>query len=174
MPVRSARFCDESDGGFGWITDERMARTSHALLVDDRVWLVDASLWPDALERAASLGEPAGVIQLLDRHNRDCAAIASRLGVPLLRVPEWIDAQLEVVRVLDLPFWRERALWWPERKVLVVAEALGTVGFFTFGRGGLGVHPLLRLRSPRLLERFDPDVVLVGHGEGVRLRETGD
>ena len=88
-----------------------------------------------------------------------------------LRVPKWIDAAFEVVPVLDLPFWRERALWWPERKALVVAEALGTVGFFTFGRGGLGVHPLLRLRSPRLVERFDPDVVLVGHGEGVTRRE---
>lgn len=166
------RFCDESDDGFGWITDERMARTSHALVVDERMWLVDPVQWPDALERARSLGEPAGVIQLLDRHNRDCTSIAARLGVPLLRVPEWIDARLEVVRVLDLPFWRERALWWPERKVLAVAEAMGTLGFFTFGRGGLGVHPLLRLHPPRLVERFDPDVVLVGHGEGVRRRET--
>jgi hypothetical protein len=166
------RFCDESDDGFGWITDERMARTSHALSIEGRVWLVDPSLWPEAVERAVSVGEPVGVLQLLDRHNRDCVEIASRLGVPLQRVPEWIDAPLEVVRVVDLPFWRERALWWPERKVLVVAEAMGTLGFFTFGRGGLGVHPLLRLRPPRLLERFDPDVVLVGHGEGVRRRET--
>jgi len=167
------RFCDESEDGFGWITNERMARTSHALAVDGCVWLVDAVSWPDALERARSLGEPAGVIQLLDRHNRDCAAIAAELGVPLLRVPERVDGPFEMVRVLDLPFWRERALWWPRRKVLVAAEALGTLGFFTFGRAKPGVHPLLRLRNPRLVERFDPDVVLVGHGEGVRLRETG-
>ena len=167
------RFCDESDYGFGWITDERMARTSHALAVDGRVWLIDAALWPEALERARSLGEPAGVIQLLDRHNRDCAVIASELGVPLLRVPDRLDAPLEIVRVLDLPFWRERALWWPERRVLVAAEVLGTLGFFTFGRAKVGVHPLLRLKRPRLVERFDPDVVLVGHGEGVTLRGTG-
>ena len=167
------RLCDESDFGFGWITDERLPRTSHALAVDGRVWLVDPLLWPEALERVRSLGEPAGVIQLLDRHNRDCAAIASELGVPLLRVPERLDAPFEVVRILDLRFWRERALWWPERRVLVAAEVLGTVGFLTFGRARVGVHPLLRLRRPRLVERFAPDVVLVGHGEGVTLRETG-
>ena len=167
------RFCDESDYGFGWISEGRVARTSHALVVDTRVWLIDAALWPDALERARSLGEPAGVIQLLDRHNRDCAAIASRLGVPLLRVPDRVEAPLEVVRVVDLPFWRERALWWPARRLLVVAEVMGTLGFFTFGRAELGVHPLLRPLRPRLVERYDPDVVLVGHGEGVTLRGTG-
>ena len=166
------RFCDESADGFGWITDERVARTSHALVVNGRVWLVDALRWPDALERARTLGEPAGVIQLLDRHNRDCAALASELGVPPFRVPESIDAPFEIAPVVDLPFWRERALWWPERRVLVVAEVMGTLGFFTFGRSTLGLHPLFRFRSPRLVERFDPDVVLVGHGEGVRLRET--
>ena len=34
-----------------------------------------------------SLGEPAAVLQLLDRHNRDCAAFAERLGVPLHLCP---------------------------------------------------------------------------------------
>jgi hypothetical protein len=168
------RFCDEGDYGFGWIVDERMGRASHALAVDGRVWLVDALVWPDALERARSLGEPAGVIQLLDRHNRDCAEIAAQLGVPHLRVPDHIEAPLEIVRVVNMPLWHERALWWPQRRVLAVAEVMGTLGYFTFGRGGLGVHPFLRLRNPRLVERFDPDVVLVGHGEGVKLRETGD
>ena len=128
------RFCDESDDGFGWIAEERVARTSHALAVEGRVWLVDAVLWPDALERARALGEPAGVIQLLDRHNRDCADIAAQLGVPHLRVPDRVDAPLEIVRVVNMPLWHERALWWPERRVLVVADALGTVGYFTLGR----------------------------------------
>jgi hypothetical protein len=166
------RFCDESDFGFGWIVDERMARASHALAVDGRVWLVDALLWPDALERARSLGEPAGVIQLLDRHGRDCGKVAAQLGVPHLHVPDRVDAPLEIVRVVNFPLWHERALWWPERRVLVAADALGTLGYFTFGRRRLGVHPLLRPFRPRLVERFDPDVVLVGHGEGVTLRET--
>ena len=29
-----------------------------------------------------ALGEIAGVLQLLDRHNRDCAPLAERFGVP--------------------------------------------------------------------------------------------
>ena len=125
------RYCDESDYGFGWIAEERVARTSHALAVEGRVWLFDAVLWPDALERARSLGEPAAVIQLLDRHNRDCAAVAAQLGVPHLRVPDRVDAPVELVSVLNMPLWHERALWWPERRVLVAADVLGTVGYFT-------------------------------------------
>ena len=163
------RFCDETDGAFGWIADQRLARTSHALEVDGRVWLVDAVLWPDALARAHALGEPAGVIQLLDRHNRDCADVAAQLGVPHLRVPDRIDAPLEIVRVVDMPLWHERALWWPERRALVVADVLGTVGYFNPRGAALGVHPLLRLFPPkRTLGRFDPEIVLVGHGEGVQ------
>jgi len=161
------RFCDESEYGFGWISDERLVRTSHALAVEGRVWLVDAVLWPDALDRASELGEPAGVIQLLDRHNRDCAAVAAKLGVPHLRVPDRVDAPLEIVRVVEVPFWRERALWWPERRVLVVADALGTVGYFTWGGKRIGVHPLLRLRPPRKLTQLGAHVIHVGHGEGV-------
>ncbi len=166
--MTSFRFCDESDDGFGWIAEERVARTSHALAVAGRVWLVDAVLWPDALERARALGEPAGVIQLLDRHNRDCAEIAAQLGVPHLRVPDRVDAPLELIRVVNMPLWHERALWWPDRRVLVAADVLGTVGYFTPGGAPLGVHPLLRLFPPkRRLGKLDPDVVLVGHGEGV-------
>ena len=163
------RFCDESDDGFGWIAEERMVRTSHALVVDGYVWLVDAVLWPDALERARALGEPTGVIQLLDRHNRDCAEVAAQLGVPHLRVPDHVDAPLEIVRVVNLRFWRERAIWWPERRLLVVADAFGTVGYFNPGGAALGLHPLLRPFPPkRRLGRLAPDVVLVGHGAGVR------
>jgi hypothetical protein len=162
------RFCDETEYGFGWIANERMARTSHALAVEGAVWLVDAVRWPDALERAHSLGRVAGVIQLLDRHNRDCADVAAQLGAPHLRVPDRLDGALEVVRVVNMPLWHERALWWPERRVHVAADVLGTVGYFTPGGAAIGLHPLLRLFPPRRLRRYDPDVVLVGHGEGVR------
>ena len=73
------RFCDDlGPDGFGWIVDEAMTRTSHALAADGKVWLVDALDWPEAIDRALELGEPAGVVQLLDRHDRDCAALASQ------------------------------------------------------------------------------------------------
>ena len=46
----------------------------------------------------AALGEPAGVVQLLDRHNRDCAAVAAELGVPHLVVPDAVpDSPFEAI-----------------------------------------------------------------------------
>jgi hypothetical protein len=167
--VTAFRFCDETDFGFGWVADEKLARCSHALVADGRVWLVDPLAWPEAEERARSLGEPAGVLQLLDRHNRHCAAIAERLGVAHLRLPSTTQVQgvFEVLPVVNLPRWHELALWWPERRVLVCADALGTVAYFRAPPDRIGVHPLLRLTPPRRLGRLDPEHVLVGHGEGV-------
>ena len=37
--------------------------------------------WAGLDETVAGLGEPAGVVQLLDRHNRECAAVARRLAL---------------------------------------------------------------------------------------------
>jgi hypothetical protein len=34
------------------------------------------------------------------------------------------------------------------------------------------VHPILRARPPRALGRFEPEHVLVGHGEGVHADAT--
>ncbi len=174
------RFCDEIALGFSWVAEEAMTRTSHALVADGRVWLVDPVNWPEAIERARSVGEPAGVLQLLDRHNRDCAAVAERLGVPHLVAPATVpDSPFEVVEVKRWKRWQEVALWWPEPRVLVVAEAIGTNRFFTGGRRAAGVHLFLRLTPPRTLARFQPERLLVGHGEGlhgpaatVALRET--
>ena len=83
------RFCDDlGPDGFSWIVEEPMARTSHALAAGGKVWFVDPLDWPDAIDRALTLGEAAGVLQLLDRHNRDCAVLAERLGVPRLVAPD--------------------------------------------------------------------------------------
>ena len=164
---------ERHDAGASWLAGDVMFRCSHALVEDGRVWLVDPVDVADAVAQAAALGEPAGVLQLLDRHNRACGAFARRLGVRHHQVPFEAVGPFEVVPILRRRHWQEVALWWPERRVLVAAEVLGTLGFFTFGRAKVGVHPLLRLKRPRLVERFDPDVVLVSHGEGVTLRETG-
>ena len=53
---------------------------------DGKVWLVDPVDWPGD-RPGRTLGEPAAVLQLLDRHNRDCAAIAARSAIPHLVVP---------------------------------------------------------------------------------------
>jgi len=165
------RFCDELDGGFGWIVDdELLKRCSHALVADGRVWVIDGIDAEGVEERIRAAGEPAGVIQLLDRHNRDCRALAERLGVPHHPVPTGpiAGAPFEFLVLRDSRLWREVALWWPERRVLVSADVLGTVGYFVAPGERLGVHPLLRLVPPRRqLGRLQPDAVLCGHGEGV-------
>jgi hypothetical protein len=164
------RMCDDRGGrGFSWIADDPMTRTSHALAAAGQVWIVDPVRHPPALERAMTLGTPLAVLQLLDRHNRDCATIAAELGIPHLVVPDALPGTpFEVVPVRTARGWREIALWWPAEQTLVVAEAVGTNPFFTGGREPAGVHPLLRLAPPRdALGRFEPEHLLFGHGEGL-------
>jgi hypothetical protein len=163
------RFCDETAAnGFGWIVDEAMTRTSHALAANGKVWLVDALDWPEAIDRALSLGKPAGVIQLLDRHDRDSAALASRLGVEHVVAPDELPGSpFALVPLMRRKRWRESALWWPGARTLVTADALGTNRFYTGGAAPLGVHLFLRLTPPKALGAFEPEHVLVGHGEGV-------
>ena len=132
------------------------------------MWLVDPVDWPEAIDRARTLGEPAGVLQLLNRHNRDCAEIAERLAIPHLTVPSAVPGSpFEVTQLKRSRFWREIALWWPERRTLVVADALGTNPFFPNGDDRVGVHPLLKPTPPRKLRAYEPEHLLVGHGTGV-------
>lgn len=162
------RFVDELGHGFGWIEDAPLQRTSHALASGEAVWVIDPIEGAGVDERIRELGEPAGVIQLLDRHDRACAAFAERLAVPLHVVPQRIyGAPFVFLPILGRRLWSEVALWWPERRTLVCADALGTVPhYFRVDGERVGVHPLLRLTPPRALLGLAPEHVLVGHGEG--------
>jgi hypothetical protein len=165
------RFCDEFDGSIGWTPaeEELQRRTSHAVAAGGRVWIVDA-LDGEGLEAGIRrLGEPAAVVQLLDRHERDCRAVADRLGVPLHVTPfQGVDgAPFEVVRVLDLPGWRETALWFAGDRILVCADAVGSAPYFLARGERVAVHPPLRLTPPKALARFEPRQLLFGHGEGL-------
>lgn len=152
---------DEFDGGYGWIADEFMERCSHALVTDAGVWLIDP-LEDDLVTRAGAL---VGVIQLLDRHNRDCAQIASRFEIPHHVVPKQPIGPFRFLPVREKRRWQEVALWWEEQRVLVCADALGTAAYFRAGDERLAVHPLLRLRPPRF--DLEPAAILCGHGRGV-------
>jgi hypothetical protein len=159
---------DEHPLGLSWVLEEVMARASHALVDDGRVWLVDPVDVPAAVERAVALGTPAGVVQLLDRHNRDCATLAARLGVPHLRVPDAVPGSpFEAIPAVRAPGWRETALWWPERSALIVAEVLGSAAYMTGGSGTVGMHLMLRPLAPGRLRRYEPEHLLMGHGPGV-------
>ncbi len=159
----------EHAAGLTWVlTGEPMARASHALSADGRVWLVDPVDEAEPLARAAALGRPAGVLQLLDRHARDGAAIARRFGVAHLRLPTGIpDSPLEPFSIVDVPKWREVGLWWPQTQTLVIPEALGTAPPFAVGDGPVGVHPVLRAFGMARLRRWQPELLLVGHGAPV-------
>jgi hypothetical protein len=167
--------CDETSFGFGWIAAEPplLERASHALRANGRVWLVDPVDGDGLEERVRALGEPAAVVQLVDRHERDCATLAGRLGVPHHRLPfaRVPGAPFEVRAVLNVPGWREAALWWPAERVLVCTEALGTASYFRAPDEALAVHPFLRPYQPRALRDMArclaPRHVLVGHGEGL-------
>jgi len=161
---------DEFEHGFGWsIEGERLTRTSHAVRAQGRVWLTDAVDGPGLDERVAALGEPAGVVQLLDRHQRDCAAVADRLGVPLHVTPSAgvAGAPFLVFPIVRSRLWREVALWFSEQRVLVFGDALGSLAYFRARGEQFGVHPAIRLFPPkRALAALDPEHILFGHGDG--------
>ena len=165
----SFEFCDEFEAGFGWVASEKLQRASHAVIAREEVWVFDPILWEPAVERIRELGRPAGVVQLLDRHERDSAPVASALGVPLYSVPLQgiAAAPFEIVPLVRSRFWKEVAAWIPELRALVVADALGTLGYFRASGEPLGVHPVLRIRPPRVLARFEPAHILCGHGPGI-------
>lgn len=159
---------DEIVDAFGWTQEERVTRTSHALAAAGRVWLFDVVDDPELDARIRELGEPAAVVQLLDRHNRDCATVAERLGIPHYVVPrELPGTPFELRPVVRFRWWREVALWWEERRLLLVADAIGTIPFFCAGAEPAGVHPFLRPWPPRSLRGLDAEHLLVGHGVGV-------
>ena len=159
---------DEYPFGLSWVIDEPLQRTSHALLSNGRLWLVDPVDAPGAIERVRGLGEPAAVLQLLDRHHRDCADVAERLGVLHVKVPDTIPGSpFEAIPALRFPGWQETALWWPEQRALVVAEVVGTALPYTGGQAAVGMHLFLRATPPGRIRGRQPEHLLVGHGSGV-------
>ena len=159
------------DDGAGWIAAEPpyMQRASHAVVDDGGVWLVDPVDGEGLDDILAPLGEVRGVLQLLGRHPRDCAALASRLGVPHHVAP--VDGvpglSLETITVVDRPWWRAVALWSPRTRSLIVPESLGTAPYYLTGGDVLGVHPMMRLTPPHGLAAFDVARLLPGHGAPV-------
>jgi hypothetical protein len=196
MPMKKTGIPDEPDvtewdGGFSWVAhpEETMLRASHALATDAGAWIVDPVDFAGLDDRIADLGGVAGVAVLLDRHERDAAAVARRHDVPV-SAPAWMDGvagesgvpvrgfegrlgdtAYRGRRVLDNRVWQECALF--DGETLLVPEAVGTAPYFRAGSERLGVHPMLRLLPPRRqLGGLDPDRILTGHGTGVF--ENGD
>jgi hypothetical protein len=177
-----ARLVDDMPGiGFGWIaaTPSFMQRTSHAIHSGGGVWFTDPVYDTAMLERACALGPPAGVVQQVDRHPRDCARIADELGVPLYvlpaRAPDGAPFEVRPVVVSRVARWHEIALWFPAERLLCVGEAVGGAPYFCAPGQSLGPHPLLRLaHPPRRLVGVPAEHVVCGHGAGLHGPDAGD
>jgi hypothetical protein len=162
-----------------WIADqaEPLQRASTAIRLDAGVLVVDPVDAPGLDDLLAPLGRVIGACTLLDRHGRDAAVLARRHRCPLL-VPSTLAGRgaplalpgVQERAILAARGWHESALWLPDRRLLVCADALGTIGYFLAADDEpIGVHPLLRPRPPRdALGGLDPDVVCVGHGAPLR------
>ena len=159
------------DLGLSWLVDdaETMQRACHAVRLGGEVWIVDPTEVPGLDERIEAVGPPVGVLQLLDRHDRDCAAVAERFGVPHHKLPFGgvRGAPFEATGLIRNRLWNEVAVWAPAERALIVAEAVGTAPYFRAGDERIGIHPMLRLTPPRRLASFEPDHLLSGHGTGM-------
>lgn len=166
----------QHDLGASWVQREAMQRSSHAIAADGFVWLIDPVDSGNDVERAVEGREIGGVIQLLDRHNRDCVELAEKYEVPLFRLPsELPETTIAPFKVIDRPKWREVGLWWPEHKALVVSEALSTTPALAVADTGVAVHPFLRLTPPGALRRFtDVHHLFTGHGAPLHDETAGE
>lgn len=160
----------DTHGSFTWIAhpDEWMERASAAVVVTGATYLVDPVDTPVLDGRLTGLPPVRGVIRLLNRHGRDGEAVAERLGVEVIPAYDVgrVHPDLVLLPVADALGWREAAIWIPGRRVLVVAETLGTVEYFHARDGDrLGMHPMIRVLPPRqAFAGLEPVAVAVGHG----------
>ncbi len=161
----------DAHGSLAWIAhpDEWMERASAALVVAGATYLVDPVDTPHLDAWLVGLPPVQGVLRLLNRHGRDADSVARRLGADLVVAYDGVGTihpELVLIPVADCAGWREVAIWMPGRRVLVVAETLGTVGYFHARDGArLGMHPVIRTFPPRAaFAGLDPVAIAVGHG----------
>jgi len=176
------RYPIDDRGSFAWIpAGDPLDRASSAIVVEGGCLVVDP-VDVEGLDAAlAALGPVLGVVTLLDRHQRDAAALSERLGVPRLvpialhgtglRVPG-----VEERSVISRAVWHEALLWLPDRRILVVAETVGT-GRFYLARPDdrLGLHPFVRFFPPRkTFAGLEPETIVAGHGPPLRDGATAE
>jgi hypothetical protein len=171
MPVETHPLDDR--GSFAWLLgpSDPQTRASCAVVCDAGTFLVDPVDCEGLDELLGRLPAVFGVVTLLDRHQRDAAAIAARLDAPRL-IPRVLGGEgvgidgVEERVVFASRRWHEALLWVPDRRLLVCAEVLGTAPW-DLARSGdpLGLHPFARPWPPRrAFEGIDPAVIAVGHG----------
>src|SRR5438445_3497093 len=105
-------------GSFAWLADagDPMSRSSCALAVSGGCLAVDPVDVPGLDEALSAIGPVLGVVTLLDRHQRDAAAVAARLGAERVMPVALGGAGLhiegvEARMVIDRRSWHESLLW---------------------------------------------------------------
>jgi len=100
--------------------------------------------------------------------NRRRRPILVDLDVPIQYVDTQVpDSPLRLLAIHGrgaLAWWKETAVWWPERRILAVGDAVGTARYFLRRGEELAVHPARRLSPPNELAGLQPRHVLCGHG----------
>ena len=174
--------------GFGWMAEPAhyMERSSTALAVDGNVWLIDPERTAGIEAEFEALGKPVAIISSVGWHDRDVDWYAARYGIPvyggrwlrntLFRTPlTRVDREVpnSPFQLIDtsmrglLGWWTESAVWWPQERVLVTGDCLGTAVYFVAENQKLGVHPFRLLSPPRVLRGLAPRRIFCGHGQGL-------
>ena len=148
---------------------------SHALLADGGAWVVDPTEAP-VEDRIRALGEPAGVIQLLDRHERACSQFAER---PRRARTTASRSRASPNHVRDragaaAPLAGERSRsGGPSGACSVCARRARYGAALLRARRGAARRPSVpRATPPRRWAQLEPDHVLCGHGAGVHEEAT--
>jgi hypothetical protein len=169
--MATVAFHEPAPGILSWVHPDPafMQRAGHAVRADGGVWVIDPPDGDEVLDRIRDLGKPAGVIQALDRHPRDCESVADALGVPLHHTPfdGVTGAPFRIIGLWRLPIWKETALWFGRQRTLYVPEALAAAPMFIAPGEAVGVHPARRLIPPQRLRDVIPEHLLMGHGAPV-------
>ncbi len=174
-------------GGFGWIAypNEFMRRSSTALVHDGRVWVIDPVYTTGIDAEIEALGTIAGIILTVGHHDRDAIWFAERYDVPLYVPGNLITAPKggPAVRVAGqiphsplqllpcggrgaMAWFQECAIWWPEHRLLITGDTIGTAGYFA-AANAVGAHPFFRLSPPVSLLRLPVSRLYPGHGRSV-------
>ncbi len=164
MPMR-IREVAEHPLGLTWIVDDPLLRASHALVHDGRVWFVDPVDAPEAIERAPRSASPPRCCSCSWPTRATARRSRQRLNVPHLTLPDVLPDSPFSVLDISLGPWKERALWWPEPRGLIVAGVDRHRVALRRRPRPAGVHFLRRALPPSQLKPFLPEHLLVGHGE---------
>lgn len=172
--------------GLTWMAhpEAQMQRASHAVVVDENVWLIDPLDAGGLDEELTALGSVAGVVVLGSEHHRHADRLAARHDVAI-HLPEWFEEDAKTFEADVIPFtdelastgfeaiklkegfWQEAGLYHPDRRTLAVSDTFMTA-LFTGETGRIELFPPARLDPPReALDGLAVDRLLVGHGEPV-------